>query len=297
MLRRVLGENIELTLDESTGDSWVKADAGMMEQVVMNLCINARDAMAEGGRLTIGASVVELDEAAANANPKARPGRFVNLSVRDTGCGMNQIVLGRIFEPFYTTKEAGKGTGLGLATVYGIVKQHEGWIDVESTVGVGSTFRVFLPASEKPSASGSVSKETDYKRGGSETILLVEDEASLRQLAVLWLRQLGYTVMEAGTGLEAVALWEQHQAGIKLLLTDMVLPAGITGLDLAEKFKKHRPALQVIISSGYQPELTTRSGGIGPADLEYLPKPYDAKSLTKIVRLCLDRASSRIPVR
>ena len=202
MLRRLLGENIEVDFQGSPAAVWVKADAGMIEQVVMNLCINGRDAMPKGGRLTLRTKAVELTRESAGLNPNARAGRFVCVSVADNGCGMDELVLKRIFEPFFTTKEAGKGTGLGLATVYGIVKQHEGWVEVESELGQGSLFRVYLPEEPAPQPLSPDSPRPGAIQGGSETILLVEDELPVRRTIALALRLLGYAILEAASGLK-----------------------------------------------------------------------------------------------
>ena len=287
MLRRLLGENIDVVFAGSLEPVWVSADAGMMEQVVMNLCINARDAMPKGGRLKIATATVDLDPQSTQPYADARPGNFVCLTVSDTGCGMDASVLGRIFEPFFTTKEVGKGTGLGLATVYGIVKQHEGWVEVDSTVGEGSSFRVYLPAGSKPAGQIESPGGAEEMTGGSETILLVEDELPLRRTAALCLRKLGYAVLEAGDGVEALKVWEQHRERIALLLTDMVMPEKLTGLDLAELLTKEKGSLKVIVSSGYSADLAEPHRTAG-SDVAFLPKPYKTAALAKAVRRSLD---------
>ena len=287
MVRRLLRENIEVTFQGSGDAVWVRADLGMIEQVVMNLSINARDAMPTGGRLTLAITRAELPSPPAIAHLDARLGCFVCLSVTDTGCGMDETVLKRIFEPFFTTKEVGKGTGLGLATVFGIVKQHEGWVEVDSAVGRGSSFRVYLPAGTAPFGASAILGPEEIQ-GGSETILLVEDELSLRRAAALCLRKLGYAVLEAGNGLEALNVWKEHQQTIALLFTDMLMPGAITGLDLVERLRKEKSALKAIISSGYaaDPEAPHPAAG---QEITYLSKPYQAAALAKIVRRCLDR--------
>jgi PAS domain S-box-containing protein len=287
MLRRILGENVVVVFENSSEGARVNADAGMMEQVVMNLCINARDAMPQGGRLTLATTKVEIPIQPPNPNPDARSGRFVCLSVTDTGCGMDEQVLRRIFEPFFTTKEVGKGTGLGLATVYGIVKQHDGWVEVKSIVGQGSSFRVYLPAGSAPRNAPAIPSGADEIAGGSETILLVEDEAVLRRLVAVWLRKLGYVVLEAGSGLEALEAWEQHHQRIALLFTDTLLPGNMTGLDLAARFRKEKASLKVISSSGYSADLAASPLAAGQ-EITFLPKPYMVAALAKIVRRCLD---------
>jgi PAS domain S-box-containing protein len=286
MLRRLLGEDIEVIFQSSTDSVWISADKGMMEQVVMNLCINSRDAMPKGGTLTLGASLAEIQSQSAKLHQDARSGCFVCLLVTDTGCGMDKAVLGRLFEPFFTTKGVGKGTGLGLATVYGIIKQHEGWVEVESSVGSGSSFRVYTPARAKPAGVAAMPIPAGKIKGGSETILLVEDEFSVRQVTALCLRKLGYAVFEAGNGLEALRVWKEHHDKIELLFTDMVMPEGMTGLDLAHQLKKDNGSLKVIISSGYNERVATAQ----PAGQEatYLAKPLRAAALAKTVRHCLD---------
>ncbi|MGD0815119.1 MAG: PAS domain S-box protein [Verrucomicrobiota bacterium] len=286
MLQRLLGENIEIINHLSSEAIWLSADEGMMEQVVMNLCVNARDAMAKGGRLTIATTVVQITEQPVDPHPDARPGRFACLSVSDTGSGMDETVLSRIFEPFFTTKAAGKGTGLGLATVYGIIQQHQGWVEVESKVGQGSSFRVCLPVA-KPLCARAISSVAEDIRGGSETILVVEDEVQVRRLVALTLRKLGYAVLEAGDGLEALKVWEQHHEKIALLFTDTLLPGNMTGLELAVRFKKEKASLKIISSSGYSPDLANCPLAAGK-EITYLPKPYASAVLAKTVRRCLD---------
>jgi two-component system, cell cycle sensor histidine kinase and response regulator CckA len=288
MLRRLLSENIEVTFQGCSEEVWVRADAGMIEQVVMNLCINARDAMPDGGRLTLATTRIDLGAPSPGGHTDARPGRFVCLTVADTGHGMDPAVLKRVFEPFFTTKEAGKGTGLGLATVYGIVKQHEGWVDVESALHRGSSFRVYLPSGTKPLDEPIRPNHAEVLTRGSETILMVEDEISVRRTAALCLRKLGYAVLEAANGVEALNLWQEHHAKIELLFTDMVMPDPMTGMDLARRLKEKKGSLKVIISSGYSADLGGRYP-IDGDDIIYLPKPYQAAALAEVVRRCLDK--------
>jgi PAS domain S-box-containing protein len=289
MLGRLIGEDISIRFDRNEGVPPVDADPGMLEQVLMNLCVNARDAMPEGGRITITTAVLELDDQAAKARPNSRPGRFVTLWVADTGCGMDAVTQARIFEPFFTTKEPGKGTGLGLATVHGIIAQHQGWVEVESQPGQGTLFRVFLPASSASPARPGQARET-AAMGGDETVLLVEDDASVRRGLARGLRMLGYAVLDAADGPQALALWRQHSARIALLLTDMVMPGGMNGLDLAGKLRADQPGLKVVISSGYNAELV----GLGSRrakGIRYLPKPYPISALWRAIRECLDEAA------
>ncbi len=265
MLQRLLGEDIVLETHYAPNLPRMEADTGMLEQVVMNLVVNSRDAMPKGGKLVIATSIKEVGEDYARQRQEARVGRFVCLTVTDTGCGMDRKTLDRIFEPFFSTKEVGKGTGLGLATVYGIVKQHRGWVEVASEVGTGTTFTIHLPAVLH---GGDVSAETpktpEVVRGGKETILLVEDEPVLRELVREVLQQYEYRVLEAGSGVEALKVWDRHDGKIDLLLTDMVMPEGMTGRDLAVQVKKRKPDLRIIYTSGYSPEVA--GTGFGESD-------------------------------
>jgi len=287
MLRRLIGEHIKLQIRQAPALPMINADAGMMDQVVMNLVVNARDAMPKGGEITISTEAVAVDDEHAARNSEARVGPHACLCVRDTGCGIPPDVLPRIFEPFFTTKEVGKGTGLGLATVYGIVKQHQGWIEVESQVDVGTAFKVFLPA-VAPTASATGKKiDTSLARRGNETILLVEDEASLRALTRAMLERHGYRVVEAASGVDAIAQWEQHGAEVQLLLTDLVMPDGLTGRQLAKRLQAGRPELKVIYTSGYTMNMEGTSFNVRDAG-NFLQKPYRPEHLFKAIRECLD---------
>ncbi|MDB6015737.1 MAG: sensor hybrid histidine kinase [Pedosphaera sp.] len=286
MLRRLLGETISILFKGETGEAWVNADSGMMEQILMNLCINARDAMPRGGQLAIRIHQVHLNQLAAECNPEARPGSFICLTVADTGAGMSKEIQQRIFEPFFTTKEAGKGTGLGLATVFGIVKQHQGWIEVHSALGRGSEFRVFLPAILNPALAPAISAPPVIQRG-TETILVVEDEAEVRQIIVLCLERAGYRVLQATTGREAMEVWLAHDGRIDLLLTDMVMPESTTGLELARTLRQSCPSLKAVIISGYSLDLV-QSGVPAEPGIIFLPKPCGADILTTTLRQCLN---------
>ena len=260
----------------------------MLEQVVMNLAVNARDAMPRGGTLLIRTAALDIDEAYARQHPEASAGRFVCLTVSDNGCGMDRNTLDRLFEPFFTTKEVGKGTGLGLATVYGIVKQHRGWIEVSSQVGSGTTFRIYFPATA--AVEGSPARSTTFLeqvRGGHETILVVEDEPVLRELVCDVLEKYNYRVIQAGSGHEALRVWDEFEGEIDLLLTDMVMPEGLTGRELALQLRKRKPDLKVIYSSGYSPDALAREPGQG-GETVFLPKPYVPPQLARLVRQCLD---------
>ncbi len=289
MLKRLLGETVVLEFNPPPELPLILADTGMVEQVVMNLTVNARDAMPHGGMVAISTSFIEVDEGYVQSHPEARPGAFVCLRVRDTGCGMDSATMARIFEPFFTTKGVGKGTGLGLATVYGIVKQHEGWIAVASDLGKGSTFKVFLPASSEPmKALPRESPSAAPVRGGHETILVVEDEPVLRDMTHMILQDCGYQVLEAGTGAEALQVWADHADRIDLMLTDVVMPGGMSGRDLAVKLLAHRPKLRIIFTSGYNVE-ESNTDFFPQGESGFLQKPYTRNDLTKVVRECLDQ--------
>ncbi|HEY1170058.1 MAG TPA: PAS domain-containing protein [Verrucomicrobiae bacterium] len=287
MLHRLLGENIKLDLDLKNQMPFVNADGGMLEQVLVNLTVNSRDAMPKGGRLTVRTTTEELDENYLRTNPDAKKGLHVRISVTDTGCGIPVENLPRVFEPFFTTKDVGTGTGLGLATVYGIVQQHQGWIRVNSVVNEGTTFDIYLPTSVKPAAGS----DTDFLQrtavGGTETILLVEDENAVRFLVRSILEHYGYTVFEAEHGPAALEVWKQHRYKIKLLLTDMMMPEGMTGHDLAERLLAEEPALKVIYTSGYSANVFSKDAPLRP-DIAFLQKPYQPHKLARLVRDTLD---------
>ena len=287
MLGRLLGEDVALQLNYCPSHAMVEADSGMMEQVLLNLAVNARDAMPRGGQLTIRIAVVDIDQAHVQRHPEARVGRFVCVTKSDTGCGIPQENLSRIFEPFFTTKEIGRGTGLGLATVYGIIKQHQGWIEVESALGKGTTFRIYIPS--VGAAPAEVEKPTTQLivRGGSETILLVEDESPVRELVASVLENYGYKILQAGTGHEAIGVWHEQKDKINLLLTDLVMPGNMNGHELAEKLRCERSGLKVIFTSGYSADIVGKDFKLD-ANLNFLQKPYHPNTLALTVRRCLD---------
>jgi PAS domain S-box-containing protein len=286
MLRSLVGETITLKRELQDDLPSVHADPGMMEQVLVNLAVNARDAMPKGGVLTISTEVIETDEEYVRKRPDASVGVFVRLSVTDVGHGMDSQTLTHIFEPFFTTKEIGKGTGLGLATIYGIIEQHHGWLEVKSAIGVGTTFMVHLPVSAK---SPEVVRRQDKGDvpGGDETILLVEDEEPLRELVYEILEKKGYTVIQAANGVEALRLWGKHRDTINLVLTDMMMPEGISGRDLAERVLADRPEIKVIYSTGYSLDVLG-SGLTFKEGTNFLQKPYDPETLARTVRSCLN---------
>ena len=286
MLSRLIGEHIALQCSYGPELPWIEADPGMIEQVIVNLAVNARDAMPKGGRLTIATHTEIVSPAEARSDPEARSGRFVTLTVTDTGTGMDPSTRERLFEPFFTTKEVGKGTGLGLATVYGIVKQHNGWIDVVSEPDQGSTFRVFVPVCEAPAAAPTAPEPKQELPRGTETVLVVEDEEPVRKFATATLRRCGYHVLEAACGIDAVGVWENHDR-IDLLLTDMVMPGGMSGRELAEDLTSRRPDLKVIYTTGYTRDMV--GGDTGYLTNEnYLPKPYTLTGVATAVRRRLD---------
>lgn len=289
LLNRVLREDINLDFNCAPSLPTVRADAGMMEQVLLNLAVNARDAMPNGGRLTISSNQVVVDDVFLQQHPEARPGSFVCLSVTDTGTGIPPEIRHRIFEPFFTTKGVGQGTGLGLAMVYGILKQHEGWIEVESEIGEGTTFHLYLPAAPEtfgPETQNNAN-ENEAVRGGKETILVVEDEPALRELVHNMLQQLGYNVLAAGNGPEAQKVWKQNQGQVDLLLTDIVMPHGLSGRQLAEDLRNTRPDLKIIFTSGYSIDIISKNLA-SEKGFNFLPKPFHPLVLARAVRDCLD---------
>jgi len=313
MLRRLIGDDIEVVSVRRPGIGGVKADPTQIEQVLMNLACNARQAMPHGGKITIETANVDLDEAYASQHPTTKPGPYVMLSVSDTGVGMNQETQDHIFEPFFTTKErdydvptgggapaeqcrpSGKGTGLGLSTVYGIVKQSGGHIWVYSEPGHGTTFNIYLPRLE---GETEFSKQVKPKKptslhGGSETILLVEDSAPLRQLTRVLLETCGYTVLDSGDPLEAIRIAERYKGPMPLLITDVVMP-GISGSILAQRLTASRPEMRVLYTSGYADDSMIHGGLLEPGCI-LLEKPFTRDALVRKVRELLDSRGQIIP--
>jgi CheY-like chemotaxis protein len=288
----MMGEDIALEVIEHISLPSVFGDVGMIEQVLMNLAVNARDAMPRGGKFLIATSIKAFDASASVLNPEARAGEFVCLTVCDTGCGMDPITVNRIFEPFFTTKEIGKGTGLGLATVYGIVKQHQGWIEVESNPGAGTTFQIYFPSTIKVAQSLSPARNEESVQGGTEKILVVEDEPALRDLVIEILTLYGYHVVPAGSGVEALRVWEEHRDDIDLLLTDMVMPEGVSGRELGERLLRQRPDLKIVYTSGYSPGMSGKDFALLEG-FNFLPKPYPPTRLAEVVRESLDGKHER----
>ncbi len=290
MLRRLLGERIAFTFVPATEALWILADPGMIEQIVMNLCVNSRDAMPQGGKLQLTTARNEVTPEQLPNHPQGRMGTFAAMQVTDEGCGMSEATLKRIFEPFFTTKEPGKGTGLGLATVYAIVNQHQGWIEVASTVGQGTAFTIFLPLSKNTGQSQDPSAEPP-PRLGTETILLVEDDDIIRIQVGKVLRGQGYQVIEAMNGVQAMARFKESGEGVDLLVSDMIMPGGLSGASLARQLRALNPDLKVILISGYSPE--SLHPEIGPDEnVHFLPKPFDLIGLNKALWLCLEGKSN-----
>jgi PAS domain S-box-containing protein len=291
MLRRILGEDIQLQFKFSMQPLFIHADASMLDQVLLNLATNARDSMPGGGQLVIETSAVDFDESVCAQSAQARPGSFACLSVSDTGIGIPPENLALIFEPFFTTKDAGKGTGLGLATVFGIVKQHQGWINVYSEAGLGTTFRIYLPRLARTSRFPLEAEQPRLTSvtGGSETILLVEDDKFVRPSMLQTLLLLGYRVLEARNGIEALEVWKEHDDEIDLLLTDLVMPGGMTGKDLGERLSRENPELKVIYASGYSAEIAGKDFPLKEG-VNFLTKPFQGQKLAETIRNILDGA-------
>lgn len=291
LLRRVIGEDIELNLQTDAKIGRIKADPAQLEQVVVNLATNARDAMPTGGRLTIATANAELDEACADSRVVVRPGPYVQLVVSDTGSGMDRETQSHIFEPFFTTKEQEKGTGLGLATVYGIVKQSGGYIWVSSELGRGTTFKIYLPMVEAAAESPQHVERSEGLARGSETVLVVEDDAALREVTCEFLQSSGYMVIPAGAPEEALQLAAGHNGPIDFLLTDVILPK-MNGRELAAKLSELRPGMKVLYVSGYTDGIM-RDGVHGTLEegLAFLQKPFTRRSLTWKIREILDSQS------
>jgi PAS domain S-box-containing protein len=285
ILRRLIGEDVELVTVNAPDLKRVKADRSQIEQVIMNLAVNARDAMPRGGKLTIETTNVEFDDSYSRAPVVLMPGRYVMLAVTDNGCGMDADTQAHIFEPFYTTKEKGKGTGLGLATVYGIVKQSGGYVWVYSEIGRGTTFKIYLPSVEEEVAPREIRKAVASLPRGTETVLLVEDEEGVRELAKEYLESCGYKVLVAQNGQAAIDLVSKHSGPIDLMMTDIVMP-GLSGSDLAKQVKSLRPDIRVVYMSGYTDQAIIHHG-ILSSDVLLLQKPFTMSTLAHKLREAL----------
>ncbi|MGH7206263.1 MAG: response regulator [Nitrospiraceae bacterium] len=285
LVRRLIGEDINLSICPEPTLGRVKADPGQVEQMIMNLAVNARDAMPQGGQLTIESTNVELDDTSSRKQGSILPGPYVMLTVSDTGCGMDAQTQARIFEPFFTTKEPGRGTGLGLSTVYGIVKQSGGHIDVSSELERGTTFKIFLPRVEDEVELSEPAPARPEVLRGTETILLVEDDEMVRALGLTILQLRGYTILEARNAKEALHLAEEHQGPIHLMLTDTVMP-GLSGPELAERLASIRPETKVLYTSGYTDKVKTHH--LMALSAAFLQKPYTPETLTRKIREVLN---------
>lgn len=286
LLRRLIGEDIELVTKLDPNLRKVKADPGQIEQILMNMAVNGRDAMPQGGTLSLATANVELDEAYAWSHVDVQPGAYVRLSVSDTGCGMTEEVRARLFEPFFTTKDVGKGTGLGLSTVYGIVKQSEGHIEVVSAPGLGTTFHVYLPQVMETVRADRPSTEIKRPLRGSETVLLVEDDDVVRALTRTVLQRQGYTILEAAHGMDALKLYGRHEGPLHMLLTDVVMPH-MNGRQLYLQLAQLRPGIKVLYMSGYTGGAIAHLGEL-EAEAAFLQKPFPAEVLARKVREVLD---------
>ncbi len=281
MLSRLIGEQVVIDFGPMAQPAVFEGDAGMIEQVIVNLCLNARDAMPAGGTLTVRTRLVSREGDAIPQPSDAAPGRFALLEIGDTGSGMSSDTLSHLFEPFFTTKDVGKGTGLGLATAHGLIAQHRGWIEVDSVAGEGSTFRVYLPALDSEPAAP-VTDPVMEAIASPATVLLVEDEAPVRRVVGRGLRRLGYHVLEASDGVEALRVFRAAEGDIQLLLTDMVMPEHLSGLDLALQLRAEKPSLRVVIMSGYDIRLLGDNSRL-MEDIDFLGKPFSIASLGEVV--------------
>jgi two-component system, cell cycle sensor histidine kinase and response regulator CckA len=289
MLRRIIGENFDLVTSLAPDLPPIWADRGMLEQVLMNLAVNGRDAMPHGGQLHIQTDLVTLEPDGPMAHARGKSGPFVRVTVRDHGCGIPPELLSRIFEPFFTTKAPGHGTGLGLATVHGIMEQHHGWIDVESDLQAGSSFHLHFPARPELVASPAAAMEGVASRGGTETILLVEDAADVCFFLRLILERLGYRVLQAASGVEALHIWQAHHASVDLLLTDVVMPSPISGTELANLLCAQKQSLRVLYISGYsQDSAPLPTSTLTHSGIRLLHKPFTPQMLATTVRDTLD---------
>ncbi len=286
MLRRLIGEDIEFLATLNATPGHIKADPGQMEQVIMNLAVNARDAMPKGGKLLVTTDNVTLDNTGSRNFPQLTPGQYVRLAVADTGTGMTEEVKAHLFEPFFTTKPAGKGTGLGLATCFGIIQQSSGHIEVESALGKGTTFKLYFPQVKDTPEPARTPSTTFQAAGGSETILLVEDEAGVRDLAVSTLREKGYTVVEARNGEEGLRIAQQYPGKIDLVFSNIVMPV-MGGKEMADALQASRPDTRVLFTSGYTDDAIGHHGVLRPG-IEFLQKPYLTATLARRVREVLD---------
>ena len=287
MMDRLTGDHIKIDFRPGVNLPAIRADDSMVEQIVMNLSVNARDAMPDGGKIQITTALVPVQRPAIPLDPESRNGEFVCLAFSDTGCGMDAKILTRIFEPFFTTKAPGKGTGLGLATVLSIIRQHHGWLEVESQPGQGTTFKLYFPISGQP-AEKKITVDDVMLVQGHETILVVEDEESLREMLAQLLTLQGYKVLSARSGRHALEVWENAKGQVDLLVTDVIMPEGILGGELAERLRAQKPELKVIFTSGYSPDIAGKDISLMEGS-NFMAKPYSVGKMAQFVRHCLDR--------
>ena len=288
LLRRTIREDVAIHMALAPSLPLIQGDVGQLEQVIMNLAVNAQDAMPEGGELSIETALDELEESDTEDEEGVTAGPHVMLAIKDTGCGMDTQTRERLFEPFFTTKSKDKGTGLGLATVYGIVKQHRGTLRVDSQPGMGSTFQVYLPVSEADGVKKQDGKRPDLDLRGSETILLVEDNREVRNLALAILKREGYTVLVAEDGNEALEILEHHDGPVNLLLTDVIMPE-MDGKELFEQVSAICPDVKALYMSGYTDDVIAPHGVL-EAGVQFIQKPFSVKFLAQKVREVLDRS-------
>lgn len=291
MLERLVGEQVQIDFYPTEPLPSIHADNSMIEQIIVNLVVDARDAMAKGGKITITTSLEKVQRAPTPMDPEQRDGNYVCLTMRDNGSGMDAQILDRIFEPFFTTKPAGKGTGLGLSTVFGIVRQHHGWMEVKSKPDCGTTFRIFLAATPQPAEKSEVMVDAELCRG-TETILVAEDEDALREMVVKTLEIQGYVVLEASSGAQAIDVWDNSSRSIDLLLTDMVMPGNIMGGELAARLQERSTSLKVIYMSGYSPGMAWHDLSVLEGR-DFLPKPFSIGKLAQLVRERLDNPAKQ----
>ena len=287
MLHRIIGEHLELKFDFTGDQLMVNADPVMIDQILLNLAINARDAMPSGGLLNIRVDRVSRIGTNLQEQTSGKSQEFACLTVSDQGCGMNSDTMARIFEPFFTTKEVGKGTGLGLATVYGIVQQHQGWIEVESQLNKGSTFRVFLPLVKAPMKPAQAGTRQVPATRGNESILIAEDEPSVLAMLKSVLAGAGYQVYGCASGVAALEMWPRHGHEIDLVLTDMVMPGGVDGAALANRLVQEKPGLKIIFMSGYT-STPNHELSIEGAGIDFIAKPFNLEQVLQTVRKLLD---------
>jgi CheY-like chemotaxis protein len=293
MLLRLIGEDVSLVFKPEESLNSVRVDLGQIEQVLMNLAVNARDAMPEGGKIVIETANIHLDETYSQIHEVIKPGPYVMLSVSDTGVGMDQATLSRVFEPFFTTKEPSRGTGLGLSTVYGIVKQSNGYIWVYSEPFRGTAVKIYFPSVDQPAESLVPSRTNVSLPAGIETILLVEDDEALRKVTTSLLQMSGYKVLEANNAASATELSHRHEGEIALLLTDVIMP-GKSGPDLALDVKRDRPDISILYASGYTGDIIAHQGVLDPG-IKLLSKPFSKETLLNTVRTVLDEKTALPP--